>query len=530
MERVSHLASEMESTMKRGLSLKSVFFLLLVSSVSSAKASLPSDAKKLIESLPNKAITLDVVLGRAIQSSESYRQVLAQFPLVEVPVIQARAAFDPIINAKYEWSDNRNETTNPAMPTNLKGSTYGLGISSYFATGTGVSVDLESGSSEFQFATQAGTQDINNFQTRMTLGIAQNLWKDAFGSATRSNEDAAERQKAAALAQFYDSIESWSFGIMNVFYDAWLAKMRAMAMQENLRRREKLERIMQLKIRRGTAELPDLLQVKSAHTAAKIQESEAMQNLKDRWQGLVLNLKLPESWLDIDPRLIPIDVDDPITSALQICRNPPSKLDPENAPNSVKRVIEDAKAADQRLRAAESMAKPDLKLRAAATFNGVDNVSRQTTFDEARNFENPGYSVGLQLTYPLYSRTEEAQYRSALAEKSRAEASARNAEDQWKLDWISGCSNLKRLSDSVSQLREARENQLRRARLDEQRFEIGRTQIFSVVQAGDDATLADLNLRTVEVQLRLAAWRIHRLNDGMKAYFQSLEKKAPLKL
>jgi outer membrane protein TolC len=96
-----------------------------------------------------------------------------------------------------------------------------------------------------------------------------------------------------------------------------------------------------------------------------------------------------------------------------------------------------------------------------------------------------------------------------------------------KFNWITACGNLRRLHESVNLLQTAFENQSRRARLDEERFRIGRASTLVVIQAGDDATAAEINLRSLQVERALAAWKVRRLTDGFKSYLEKLERMRP---
>lgn len=483
----------------------------------SASGALPPDAQRILNQLPGKVVTLDVVWARAMQSSDSFEQVASQKALEGAGALKSRAVTDPRLTLQYNWSDNRHEVSNQFAPSDMKNSVYGLGLATLLPTGTGLNADLTTASNSLSVAGFSP----NYYESKLTLSLTQNLWQDFFGEATRAQIRAGEWKDKAVRAGLEKSVEEWSLAIQNVFYDAWLAKMRAQAMAENTQRRRRLERIVRIKTQRGTSETPDLLQTRSAFLAAKVQEAEAVQALKDRWQGLVVTLKLPAHWIDIDPLLVPIELDDPIPSAWAKCE---SRKDEWPAFSETEKARAEAKAAEARYRAAQSMTRPDLELKLSAASNGIDTSARSPTFDEIRDYSHPAYYLGVQFTMPLLSRGEEADYRTALAEKIRTEAGARLAESNLKLDRLSSCSTLRRWREALVQLKEARENQIQRAKLDERRFEIGRTPIFSVVQAGDDATLADLNYRSGEAQARMAAWKVLRLHDGFSGKIQQLAK------
>jgi len=71
-------------------------------------------------------------------------------------------------------------------------------------------------------------------------------------------------------------------------------------------------------------------------------------------------------------------------------------------------------------------------------------------------------------------------------------------------------------------LKQALKNQKERAQLEERRFRIGRVPTLTVIQAGDDATEAEINLSQSEIERRLAAWQVKRLAKDLEAYIKSL--------
>lgn len=497
--------------------MRNILYVVTACFALSVGAALPPDAQRVLNQLPGKAVTLDVVWARAMQSSDSFEHVASQKALEGSASLEARRLTDPRLTLQYNWSDNRHEVSNQFSPSNLKNSIYSLGLTTALPTGTGISADFITANNSLNVAGFSP----NYYESKLTVSLTQNLWQDFFGEATRAQIRAGEWQDQVIRAGLERSVEQWSIQIQNAFYGAWLAKMRAQTMAENSQRRYRLERTVRIRTQRGTSETPDLLQAKSALLAAKVQEAEAVQALKDRWQGLVVTLKLPLHWLEIDPMQIPIELDDPIPQALAKCEMQRNQIPRFSETEQAKA---EAKAAEARYQAARSMTRPDLELKLSAASNGIDTASRSPTFDEVRDYSHPAYYLGVQFSMPLLSHGEEANYRKTIAEKMRSEAGARIAESNLKLNWLSSCSTLQRWKTTLMQLKEARENQSRRAKLDERRFEIGRTPILSVVQAGEDAANADLNYRSGEIEARMEAWHVLRLNDGFSSKIKQLAK------
>ena len=82
-------------------------------------AALPPEARKFLDRLPEKKVTLDLILAKAIQSSDSFRLVLSAVPLIEVPRLQALAPTGVQLNWKLEYKDDKRETQNAFSPSSI---------------------------------------------------------------------------------------------------------------------------------------------------------------------------------------------------------------------------------------------------------------------------------------------------------------------------------------------------------------------------------------------------------------------------
>lgn len=493
-----------------------VFFLWSLSS----PGALSPEAREYLEKLPQKKVTLELVLARAVESSDSYRSVMASVPAIDSARLQARAPLDIRLYTKANHLEDRREPQNAFMPNNQITTAFAVGAATYFPTGTGLSAEIGHGKTALRFPTIPGS---DFFETRGTVTLTQNLWKDGFGYATRKGVAAGEAASEAQEQALKETLEDWTLGIVQVFYGAWLAQAQAKTAIANVSRRERLVKNTQLRVNRGTSETPDLLQVQNALLSSEVQRDQAAEVLGNRWRELRAAIKLPENLIDIDPIDIPIALDDPGAAMLEAC-GPRVKLNPAPKESAATRKTELQKRSAELTedRARNSLA-PSLEVQAGIFSNGID-FSRGTTFGEAFRREHPGWSLGATLSLPLGRYAEEAVARTAFADRARAEAQDSIARDQLQLDWTSHCLNLHRLKDARDRFGTAFKNQDRRVKLENDRFGVGRGTTFAVVQAEDDATTAEMALLSAEAEFRLAAWRVRRLAQGFDSYFKGSTK------
>ncbi len=100
-----------------------------------------------------------------------------------------------------------------------------------------------------------------------------------------------------------------------------------------------------------------------------------------------------------------------------------------------------------------------------------------------------------------------------------------SAKDDQSLYWLNQCANLDRLKLTAKDAALAAKNQEARADLEERRFRLGRSTTFNVIQAGDDATQANVYQKAVDVELRLVAWDVLRLRNQVFSQLKSYAKK-----
>ena len=156
--------------------------------------------------------------------------------------------------------------------------------------------------------------------------------------------------------------------------------------------------------------------------------------------------------------------------------------------------------------------------------NGVDS-DRGSSLTEAAQIVHPAYGVGLTLKFPLFNHERKAAVKEAKANRIRATAIELQTRDTLRLNWINGCSKFHQLQDSYLKLYKAFTNQKQRVKLEEKRFGLGRIPTINVIQAGDDATTAEITMQQAEVERRIAAWEVARLSGDLEKYIKRLDKK-----
>lgn len=501
--------------------------ILFVATVGFGKT-LPPDAQKLLNTLPNKKVSLNVIIHYGLKVSDSYKVVASQDQSVDAAKLQAESALAPQVSFSGAHLTNGNEPTNGFSPTKITANSGTVGISKYFATGTSLS-----GEFDYSDTSQQYSDDVAAFSSALpseikeakgSFSLAQNLWKDSFGYATRRGLASAREQSKASKHGVEEAKEDWFINLASIFYSAWLSQEEAKAASTNRAIQERLLKITQVKRRRGTAEEPDLLQVQSALLSAQVAEDQAKQNLSEKWRQLVVALRMPMSWLKIDPMLVPLDLNNPFQDALRLCyHNNKAPTDQTATLLKQKSLFEAARLS---LDQAENNNHPSLTASLNYITNGITqpNGTEEHSFaravQEASGGEHPYFLVGLELSFPFGFKAEKAAEQSARANKIMQEALWSQAKDNHEVDWLNRCGNLKRLSKAHRELSSAKAKQTKRASLEERRFRLGRTPTLNVIQAANDATRSSLTLSQLTVEQSLKAWEVKRQAGQLKNYLK----------
>jgi len=487
------------------------------------ESTLTGELLRLRDSLPDKALTIDLVVSRALQKSNSFQQVYSEVYKIPAPALQAEAAFDTRIEVSQQWLSNENET-NPPSPQKTEGNGTLLQLSRYFSTGTAIKAELSRNYVRPEFAAGSPFTFPANYETKAAFSLSQNLWADSLGYASRRALKAARLATEAQKYQFQAGVEAWTLNMVNTFYFAWYSQAQALAARDNFKRQERLLKVAKVRLNRGTFETPDYLQVQSSFLQAKTQAAEANNNLENHWRQLIVLLKLPGDWMLVDAASVPIKIDNVDTAASDICQKFREKGLPESKPPSLTAAEYLAESANLNYEKARSERWPELKLVGSYFINALDANAEEST-SQAFAQDYPGWSVGLTLALPLEFSAQKAKIGTAHADKLRAEALKSDAKDDQSLSWLNECANLERLTTAVKDAEQAFKNQSRRALLEEQRFKLGRSSTLNVIQASGDATQAEVFLRATEVKIRQSAWKILELNTEILSQLKSFTKK-----
>lgn len=496
--------------------------LLFCSALSNAV--LPPDAQALLERFPDKALSLPIVIGRAMGASDSYRVVESSRESIESATLSADSALDTVLTLSGGLMRDRYQYISGFGTADNLTENAAFSLSKGFVTGTALSLEFNYQFNNPTYASAlAASFPTPYWEPKVALSLTQDLWQNAFGRAWRAGLEAGRKSSQAAQATYDDNMEGWFSDLVGVYYAAWLSKAQLRAASSAFERKERLVTLTKNRAASGSSDESDALQAETGRATALVQRNNSRQDLGDKWRGLVVSLKLPESWLAIDPAEIPMVLDDPKGLAAEGC----AKSIPTRDPVSVTKARLMSEAAQLSLEKARSEYAPDLELGLSVGGN-AQNTNSGSGLSEFFSVQHPRWAVTAKFKMPFEFSADRSRVQTASADAMRAEAAASQAAGQFRTDWLNACSNLKQLQESLTALQASFETQKRRLALDDRKFRLGRISLLSLLITDDDATATESAFNAAQVNTRLAAWRVLRLAGAYPEQIQKIREASSL--
>lgn len=315
--------------------------------------------------------------------------------------------------------------------------------------------------------------------------------------------------------------------LLTLLTNAELDYWQLVQAREQLRVQEKSLEVYAAALKRAERELElgalsrlDIYQPQAQYASAEIGVSQAQFNVsrvEDRLRRQI--------GADLDPqirklRIIPTEAVLPPTDT--------SVVDAEMAVERALRYRPDLKGAVQRLdvddlsiKSAANLLKPDFRLTGGYTSQGRGgtffqrtNVFGQQTLisqtpggygdalDQLFGFNFPIYSFGLQLTLPIRNRAGQADLADALIRKKQDALTTRSIEQQVRLDVLNAVNQVEASKASVRLATVFRDLALKQLDAEQKKYELGTSQLFFVLQFGQNLITAESQLVSESVNYR----------------------------
>jgi outer membrane protein TolC len=469
-------------------------------------------------------LSLDEFIRTAINNNPSY-QIAAQNYIIALES-------DKSIQSLEDWNLITSGFWNEARPAPIssfsseyqKTTGYSFGVEKYFA-GTGTAMQIQHSNTRIEATYPPpvtipgiGTMDFNPppkyYLSDLSLTITQPLLKNAFGLATRNalkmsaySVDLAEIKLSEDWEDFITRLRSEYLTWQKCFRNVKLFADKVKTVENQLA-------LVQKQLKYGLSEDLDLVQIKQKNEGYKILLEQA--KLACETQTMKI-LKLMGKATTTPPKIIPEKFvkNGPVM-------NETTALNYLNSTSNINQTADIMVALQKiNLETKENAQSMDLNL----ILQAKPNTFSDKFSDSIRNIgDYSDNSITLSGSQPLFNQQAVAEAIKAQAEYTKAQEQKKDIMLNSEIALATLYTNLDRLNNMLK----LNENNLKLAKkrlaLEEKKFDQGRNSIFFVLQAEDDAIVAENSLNETLFAREEIINQIRSLTDRYLVEYEDILK------
>jgi outer membrane protein TolC len=458
-------------------------------------------------------LTPEFVAVATLKSSDSAQLLKNEAVALNSNVMRYAGKYGATADFKGSFTDDRNEPAQSVTPQRSRVRQFNMGVSKQFSSATQLRVELQN-----QYRSMDGVSELfssNGYENNFAVSIKQQLFRNAFGRSDDFGQQSVIGYRDSLKANIDDRLQKVALDAVAIFYQARLSQWQAKAALSRLKRQKRLFKIIQINEKRGTAERADLLQVAAAVTMSKENYREAKNATLDIWQQLVIALKLPTKYRDIDPMTIILELGPVLNNVGDDC----NKEFPVQSARviAVQKSIEGARNS---LKVSEDALRADIYMEARMSANAVDKDPAEI-WGDAFGARNPQNSIVFGINMPLSLEKQKGDALEKFKQKLNYELQLEQTKSEFHINRDQYCRKIDLLNSKLASLANVLKQQTNRENDEQARFKIGKIDAFSVLQAGNDVTDAQLAIHASESQLYVTAWKLKYENGELSSYLKS---------
>lgn len=482
-----------------GVSTIAIMALFFAATVEAQTKKIPSNgpAKVATAKSPKSGMTLEEYLARVQNESRSVKALEASTEAAEFRYLQADLELSPVLTLKGSYLDDKSlDTPGPGMTmSHVEAREYSMGLAKKFSTGTKASVTTGVASQSTTIDAGGPTaNEITKNEGFMAFGLAQSLWKDFFGHATRLRWDRQEAQQLAEKQSYSLKTKQALIDAEAAFWDHVYLEQDLEIRKDNLERARKIESWVQRRVGNGIGDRADLLNAQGLVAARELEVINAVDELEASKKNIADILEIGES------ESVPT-----LTANLDKSRSMISYVEGGSSGKVIRldsylAVLEARAKEVGALEAADSV-RPDLVLEGQYRTNGYDTTMRKA-YSNSTDKDHPTTAVALTFTWLLDWETtggvKTTAKQDALAAKLTKEKKLIESETAWEEIQRRHMELGKKIeaSDKMAKIQTAK------AAAERDKLSKGRSITSQVVTAEEDAAESVLVLNKLKVAQR----------------------------
>ena len=355
-------------------------------------------------------LPLNDAIRMAVEKNLDVRAELYNPAQFEADINRNRSIYDPLLTLQSNYTDSSAESVGSAGQTlNLNSS-----LSQLLWTGGTAAITFNNGYTNRKFLSSSG------WQSGLGASISQPLLKNVGRDATEIAINVSRSSKFASLERFNSRLLSTVAQVRTEYYKLYSLRQDRDVKKVSL---ELAQRILSETKARVNAGVLPAMEVLNAEFGAVTREKELIDaELAVNNQVDVLRLLL-----QVDARV----------GDLQTIDQPPRNLVVTVEGEAIQKALNRPDIREQKrnlelnelqTRNFGQKMRPDLNLTASAQLTGLDSVY-QRDLNKVLSFDNPVWSVGLNLSYPLGNGAAENDYRRSRLKTEQSALQLRSLEE-----------------------------------------------------------------------------------------------------
>lgn len=435
-------------------------------------------------------MTLDDFLIQVNRDNRNITSATQSIEGAELRKNEGNDSFYPSVFANGTWSDDKRATTNPAFQgTETRYNTYSFGISENTPYGTRAKLSYNINYTNIIGANSLYLPTSTFHDESPKIEIAQSLWANAFGAASRAQRDLAE---ASNLANYYQS----SFRAKTERLSAEIAYWRLVTARKTLTVKEanlkRAQAILDWSTRRVKLQLTDQSDLLQAQAALKIRQIELLA-AKEEVANASRSLNLARG---VNADLVSETLEDLQTERLQRLSLPEKAATREDVHAAEQQaIIAQASTTIEKERTA-----PSLEFMGTYSLNGRAS-GLGDSFSNSWHSDHPVWTLGLQFSMPLDFGLRSQIRQGRLLEQEAAESNWGRKQFEENQNWHILVEQFKQVQQRLSLAVELDNAQRQKLHFEQARLEKGRTTTYQVLMFEQDYSQSQLTLIQTQSEL-----------------------------
>ncbi|MBT3339572.1 MAG: TolC family protein [Planctomycetes bacterium] len=440
-------------------------------------------------------MTLAEVVALASENAPAWRQARLQFQASEGGVIEAMGAFDPTLFADATYSYAEQPTSGffsqlGITETTTKSLTMNQGIRQLLSSGGNYSLSFREGQSEYSYLGEDQADVSVNFN------FTQPLLKGAGALHATYSLESARISEAQADAGARSAQNDVVQAAVDSYWSLAFARADVEVKEKSLALAERLREVTDAKFRVGSVAQVEVVQTEADIATRQDALLTARNQVKQAQDALRLMLYGLEGLTDWQTQIIPVD--EPTKPNAQSLSWQMAWSVAQETRADLEQLRLASEQSDLDLRVAKDNLKPKLDLIISGNaFDQQPVIGR--ALSDLRNFDYPGYSVGLVFEMPLGNQQYKGAARRAKYSHALAQRQWHDREKEVIQEVRDAVRNMTYLSERIRVTSKARQVAFRQLEAEQRRLEGGASTNFQVLQFQTDLAVAESS----EIQARM---------------------------